>query len=65
VNHEEPLESYFELEGGHLRVQDIMTAHLKHAEFAFLSACHSASGSFLMMLDESINFILQLPGSEV
>jgi CHAT domain-containing protein len=54
VDHDKPLDSYFHLEGGRLRVQDIIAAHLKHAELAFLSACHSAAGS-LSMPDESIH----------
>jgi hypothetical protein len=59
VVHEKPLDSYFDLQGGGLRVQDIMSAHLEHAEFAFLSACHSAAGG-TTMLDESIHLASSL-----
>jgi CHAT domain-containing protein len=63
VDHEEPFESYFELEGSRLRVQDIMDARLEHAEFAFLSACYSATSSG-RIVDESISLTsaLQLAG---
>lgn len=63
VDREQPLESYFQLEDGDLRVQDIMAAHLEHAEFAFLSACHSAAGSNEVP-DENIHLTsaLQLAG---
>jgi CHAT domain-containing protein len=54
VKHEAPLSSHFMLEGGNLHVQDIITARLESAEFAFLSACHSAAGSPAMP-DENLH----------
>jgi CHAT domain-containing protein len=49
-----PLDSCFHLEGGRLRVQDIIAANLPHAELAFLSACHSAAGGTILP-DESMH----------
>ncbi len=43
---DDPLSSYFRLERGHLLVKDIIQKRLQGAEFAFLSACHSAGSSF-------------------
>jgi len=40
----EPLKSRFRLQDRPLTIQDIMNARLPNAEFAFLSACHSATG---------------------
>jgi tetratricopeptide (TPR) repeat protein len=54
VDHGAPLNSHLTLEGGDLHVQDIIKARLENAEFAFLSACHSAAGSFAMP-DESLH----------
>jgi CHAT domain-containing protein len=54
ANSSKPLDSYFHLEGGQLRVQDIIVAHLQYAEFAFLSACHSVAGG-ASIPDESIH----------
>jgi CHAT domain-containing protein len=54
VEHDAPLNSHFMLEGGDLHVQDIIKARLDNAEFAFLSACHSAAGS-LTMPDENLH----------
>jgi tetratricopeptide (TPR) repeat protein/CHAT domain-containing protein len=54
VEHDAPLRSHFMLEGGDLHVQDIIKARLDNAEFAFLSACHSAAGS-RAMLDETLH----------
>jgi CHAT domain-containing protein len=40
----EPHESHFSLGGGILTVSDLMKTDLKHAFFAFLSACETAKG---------------------
>lgn len=46
VNHKQPFDSYFQLDRSQpLTVKDIISANLPNAELAFLSACHSASGS--------------------
>ncbi|KAG8927516.1 hypothetical protein FRC02_008088 [Tulasnella sp. 418] len=44
-NTKEPFESCFHLHDKPLHLLDIIQAHLPNAEFAFLSACHSAAGS--------------------
>ncbi len=49
-----PLNSYFQLQNSQLEVKDIITAHLTKAEFAFLSACHSAAPGELLP-NESIH----------
>ncbi len=51
---EQPLNSYFQLEEWRLPVKDIIGSHLSDAEFAFLSACHSAAAGDLLP-DESIH----------
>jgi len=53
---DEPFQSYFELYDGEcLRLIDLAQAHLPNAEFAFLSACHSAAGDIHGTPDEVIN----------
>jgi len=39
-----PLDSYLSLYDGHLTIRDIVGQNLPSADFAFLSACHSAAG---------------------
>ncbi|KAF9463823.1 CHAT domain-containing protein [Collybia nuda] len=52
----QPFHSWFQLfNGEHLTVLDLAKAHLPNAEFAFLSACHSAAGSIYGTPDESIH----------
>ncbi|KAH9474300.1 hypothetical protein JR316_0012758 [Psilocybe cubensis] len=46
--------THFELSGGELTLLDLIRAKIPNAEFAFLSACHSASGGVLTP-DESIH----------
>ncbi|KAG2094839.1 CHAT domain-containing protein [Suillus discolor] len=40
----QPYDSHFVMRDGHLTLLDIMERHLPQAEFAFLSACHTAVG---------------------
>ncbi len=56
VQHTRPLDSFFQLEGdpGQLSVKDIMNASPQNAEFAYLSACHSASAGILIP-DENLH----------
>ncbi|KAG1824297.1 CHAT domain-containing protein [Suillus variegatus] len=41
---EQPYDSHFVMKDEHLTLLDIMERHLPQAEFAFLSACHTAVG---------------------
>jgi CHAT domain-containing protein len=41
---EQPYHSHFAMRDEHLTVLDIMEKDIPHAEFAFLSACHTAVG---------------------
>ncbi|KAL5523182.1 hypothetical protein ACEPAF_1449 [Sanghuangporus sanghuang] len=52
---EDPFESSLKLPGGNLTVLDIARAHLPNAEFAFLSACHTAEQGPTSALDESLS----------
>ncbi|KAF9463824.1 CHAT domain-containing protein, partial [Collybia nuda] len=57
----QPFNSWFQLYNGeHLTVLDLAKAHLPNAEFAFLSACHSAAGGVHGTLDESIHLAAAL-----
>jgi CHAT domain-containing protein len=40
----QPYDSHFFMKDGHMTLLDIMEIDIPHAEFAFLSACHSAAG---------------------
>ncbi|KAG2112716.1 CHAT domain-containing protein [Suillus discolor] len=40
----QPYDSHFVMRDEHLTLLDIMERHIPHAEFAFLSACHTAVG---------------------
>ncbi|OCB86658.1 TPR-like protein [Sanghuangporus baumii] len=51
---EEPFDSSLKLPGGNLTLLDIARAHLPNAEFAFLSACHTAEQGPESALDESL-----------
>ncbi|KAL5480870.1 hypothetical protein ACEPAI_9810 [Sanghuangporus weigelae] len=51
----EPFDSSLKLPGGRLTLLDIVWAHLPNAEFAFLSACHSAEQGPTTALDESLH----------
>ncbi|KAJ6626076.1 CHAT domain-containing protein [Mycena sp. CBHHK59/15] len=54
--HAEPFRSAFELSGGdRVTLLDLVGARLPHAEFAFLSACHTAAPDFGGTPDEFIN----------
>ncbi|KAF9460370.1 CHAT domain-containing protein [Collybia nuda] len=58
---EQPFSSWFQLhQGESLTVLDLAKNQLSNAEFAFLSACHSASGSTHSTPDESIHFAAAL-----
>jgi CHAT domain-containing protein/tetratricopeptide (TPR) repeat protein len=59
VSPSQPSESYFHLEGGQLRVKDLIEARIPNAEFAFLSACHTA-GSGELLPDENIHLAAAL-----
>ncbi len=56
---DKPLDSYFQLQERHLTVKDIIDARLDKAEFAFLSACHSAAAGF-QLPDENIHLAAAL-----
>ena len=51
----EPLKSSFALPGGELTLLDIVKANLPNAEFAFLSACHTAEAPLSLAMDEALN----------
>ena len=52
----QPFKSSFELNGGsRLTVKDLLQARLPNAEFAFLSACHSAAGDYAHTPDEVLH----------
>ncbi|OCB90144.1 TPR-like protein [Sanghuangporus baumii] len=52
---QEPFKSSFVLSGGELTLLDIASAHLPKAEFACLSACHTAEQSPNSALDEVLH----------
>ena len=52
---DEPFDSSLKLPGGKLTLLDIARAHLPNAEFAFLSACHTAEQNHTTALDESLH----------
>ncbi|TDL24532.1 hypothetical protein BD410DRAFT_896734 [Rickenella mellea] len=54
-----PFDSHFVLHDGPLRISDIISQNLKNSEFAFLSACHTASG-WPAMFDESMHLAAAL-----
>jgi CHAT domain-containing protein len=43
-DHTQPYDSHFVMRDEHLTLLDIMERDIPHAEFAFLSACHTAVG---------------------
>ena len=52
----QPFKSSFKLYGGsRLTVMDLLQARLPNAEFAFLSACHSAAGDYVHTPDEVLH----------
>ncbi|KAI0055957.1 hypothetical protein BV25DRAFT_1666502 [Artomyces pyxidatus] len=56
LDHAQPLNSSFELhDAAQLTIVDLMKARLPDAEFAFLSACHSAAGDMEGTPDEVIH----------
>jgi tetratricopeptide (TPR) repeat protein/CHAT domain-containing protein len=58
---EESFDSWFQLHNSeHLTVLDLAKAQLPNAEFAFLSACHSAAGDIHGTPDESIHLAAAL-----
>ena len=52
---EEPFKSSLMLPGGRLTLLDIVRANLPNAEFAFLSACHTAEQGQRYALDEALH----------
>lgn len=52
---EEPFNSSLQLHGGGLTLLDLARAKLPHAEFAFLSACHTAEQEPYFALDEVLH----------
>jgi len=50
----QPFDSYLSLYDGHLTLRSIIKTNLPHAEFAFLSACHSAEGDRVLQ-DEALH----------
>ena len=52
---DQPFHSSFQLHDRHLTLVDLMRAQLPDAEFAFLSACHSAAGDTVGTPDEVIH----------
>ena len=50
-----PFESSFVLPGGKLTLLDLSRAHLRNAEFAFLSACHTAEQPLTSATDEALH----------
>ncbi|KAL5520622.1 GSE1_2 [Sanghuangporus sanghuang] len=52
---DEPFNSSLKLSGGRLTLLDIAHANLPHAEFAFLSACHTAEQGPNFALDEALH----------
>ena len=57
----QPFQASFELHGGsRLTLLDLIQARLPNAEFAFLSACHSATGEDLDTPDEAIHLAAAL-----
>ena len=53
---EKPFEAHFGLHGGNrLTLLDIVRSHLPHAEFAFLSACHTAELTEGSIADEGLH----------
>ncbi|OCB87280.1 TPR-like protein [Sanghuangporus baumii] len=52
---DEPFNSSLKLSGGGLTLLDIARANLPNAEFAFLSACHSAEQGPNFALDEALH----------
>ncbi|KAL5523186.1 hypothetical protein ACEPAF_1453 [Sanghuangporus sanghuang] len=57
---EEPFDSSLKLPGGNLTLLDIARAHLPNAEFAFLSACHTAEQGPESALDESLHLAVAM-----
>ena len=55
LDKDKPFESAFALPGGQLTLLDIAKADLPKAEFAFLSACHTAEQSPKFALDEALH----------
>ncbi|ETW79619.1 hypothetical protein HETIRDRAFT_155806 [Heterobasidion irregulare TC 32-1] len=56
LDDDQPFRSSFKLYGGsRLTVMDILQSRLPNAEFAFLSACHSAAGDYVHTPDEVLH----------
>ena len=50
-----PFDASFELDGGNLTLLEIVRSHLPTAEFAFLSACHTAELTEDSVVDEGLH----------
>jgi CHAT domain-containing protein len=50
-----PFDASFELHKGHLTLLEIVRSHLPAAEFAFLSACHTAELTDDSIADEGLH----------
>lgn len=55
LDRKKPFASSFVLPGGELTLLDIASANLPNAEFAFLSACHTAEHTPASALDEALH----------
>ena len=55
LDEEEPFNSSLMLPGGRLTLLDIARSHLPNAEFAFLSACHTAEQRPAFAWDEALH----------
>ncbi|KAG8720686.1 hypothetical protein FRC09_009153 [Ceratobasidium sp. 395] len=62
TNTQLPLLSAFHLHGGALTIESLMRTELPSADFAFLSACHSAEGSVVQSESMSLASALQVAG---
>ena len=57
----QPFKLSFKLyEGSDLTVMDILQSRLPNAEFAFLSACHSAAGDYVHTRDEVLHLAVAM-----
>ncbi|KAG8694012.1 hypothetical protein FRC08_008750 [Ceratobasidium sp. 394] len=62
TNAQLPLLSAFHLHHGSLTIESLMRTELPSADFAFLSACHSAEGSIVQNENMSLASALQVAG---
>ncbi|KAN0140645.1 hypothetical protein V8E53_001472 [Lactarius tabidus] len=56
-----PFDSSFELHGGNLTLLEIVRSHLPAAEFAFLSACHTAELTQNSIADDGLHLQWRQP----